>query len=90
VKKLRKEAADMHEYAEKLEANEKKLRQVLNDQAMIEQDQIVELRRQLNVEKKRVLEQSEMMSVMKEGLEKENYRQQTMIMEKENEIRTLN
>ncbi len=80
----------MHEYAEKLEANEKKLRQVLNDQAMIEQDQIVELRRQLNVEKKRVLEQSEMMSVMKEGLEKENYRQQTMIMEKENEIRTLN
>jgi len=28
----------MHEYVEKLEANEKKFRQVLNDQAMIEQD----------------------------------------------------
>jgi len=26
----------MHEYVEKLEANEKKFRQVLNDQAMIE------------------------------------------------------
>ena len=38
VKRLRKEAQEMHEYVEKLEANEKKFRQVLNDQAMIEQD----------------------------------------------------
>ena len=53
---MRKEAAEMQEYAERLELNEKKLRQVLNDQSLIEQDQIVELRRQLNIEKKRVLE----------------------------------
>jgi hypothetical protein len=35
----------MQEYADKLELNEKKLRQVLNDQSLIEQDQLVELRR---------------------------------------------
>lgn len=51
---------------------------------------MVELRRQLNLEKKRVLEQSEMMSQVKENLECENHRQKTMIMEKDNEIRTLN
>jgi len=38
AKRLRKEAQEMHEYVEKLEANEKKFRLVLNDQAMIEQD----------------------------------------------------
>ena len=31
VKKMRKEAQEMQDYAERLEANEKKLRQVLND-----------------------------------------------------------
>jgi hypothetical protein len=36
VKKMRKEATDMQEYADKLEQNEKKLRQVLNDQSLIE------------------------------------------------------
>jgi hypothetical protein len=45
VKKMRKESTEMQEYAEKLEQNEKKLRQVLNDHSLIEQDQIVELRR---------------------------------------------
>lgn len=87
---MRKEAAEMQEYAEKLEQNEKKLRQVLNDHSLIEQDQIVELRRQLNMEKKRALEHSEIMSQMKENLEKENYKQQTVIIEKEKEIRALN
>jgi hypothetical protein len=80
----------MQEYADKLEQNEKKLRQVLNDQSLIEQDQLVELRRQLNMEKKRVLEHSEIMSQMKDNLERENHRQQTTIIEKEQEIRTLN
>ena len=71
---MRKEAQEMQEYAEKLEQNEKKLRQVLNNHSLIEQDQIVELRRQLNMEKKRALEHSEIMSQMKENLEKENHR----------------
>jgi hypothetical protein len=35
----------------------------------------VELRRQLNMEKKRVLEHSEIMSQMKDNLERENHRQ---------------
>ena len=73
-----------------MELNEKKLRQVLNDQSLIEQDQLVELRRQLNMEKKRVLEHSEIMSQMKDNLERENHRQQTVIIEKEQEIRTMN
>ena len=64
----------MLDYAEKLEQNEKKLRQVLNDHAIIEQDQIVELRRQLNTEKKRNLEQSEVMSQVRENLERECHR----------------
>jgi len=38
VKRLRKEALEMQEYAERLEGNEKKLRKVLEDQATIEQD----------------------------------------------------
>ena len=87
---MRKESTEMQEYAEKLEQNEKKLRQVLNDHSLIEQDQIVELRRQLNMEKKRALEHSEIMSQMKENLEKENHKQQTIIIEKEQEIRALN
>ena len=62
VKRLRKEALEMQEYAERLEANEKKLRKVLEDQATIEQEQVVELRRMLNNEKKRALEQHEVIS----------------------------
>ena len=46
----------MQEYAERLETNEKKLRKVLEDQATIEQEQVVELRRMLNNEKKRAIE----------------------------------
>jgi predicted RNase H-like nuclease (RuvC/YqgF family) len=49
----------------------------------------VELRRQLNNEKKRALEQSELMSQAKEQLERENHRQQTQILEKEDHIRQL-
>jgi hypothetical protein len=90
VKKMRKEATDMQEYVDKLEQNEKKLRQVLNDQSLIEKDQVVELRSQLNMEKKSVLEHSEIMSQMKDNLERENHRQQTTIIEKEQEIMTLN
>jgi len=50
----------------------------------------VELRRQLNTEKKRNLEQSEVMSQVKENLERECHRQQNTIIEKETEIRALN
>ncbi len=67
----------MQEYAERLEVNEKKLRKVLEDQASIEQEQVVELRRMLNNEKKRALEQHEVISQAKEALERENYRQAT-------------
>ena len=51
---------------------------------------MVELRRQLNVEKKRGLEQSEVMSQAKEALERECYKQATQINEKEDNIRSLN
>lgn len=74
VKRLRKEALEVQEYAERLEGNEKKLRKVLEDQATIEQDQVVELRRMLNQEKKRALEQQEAISQAKEALERENFR----------------
>ena len=50
---------------------------------------MVELRRQLNMEKKRALEQTELMSQVKEKLESENHKQQTHIMEKEDMIRNL-
>ena len=50
----------------------------------------MELRRQLNTEKKRNLEQSEVMSQVKENLERECHRQQNTIIEKETEIRALN
>lgn len=80
----------MQEYAERLEGNEKKLRQVLKEQATIEQDQVVELRRQLNQEKKRCLEQSEVMSQAKEALERENYKQASKLNEKDEQIRKLN
>ena len=80
----------MQEYTERLETNEKKLRQVLKDQASVEQDQVVELRRQLNAEKKRAIEQSEVLSQAKEALERENYKQATAINEKEEHIRSLN
>ena len=79
----------MQEYAERLEVNEKKLRKVLEDQASIEQEQVVELRRMLNNEKKRALEQHEVISQAKEALERENYRQATQIYEKEEHIRVL-
>jgi hypothetical protein len=49
----------------------------------------VELRRQLNLEKKRALEQTEMMSQVKEKLESENHKQQNHIIEKEDMIRNL-
>ena len=51
---------------------------------------MVELRRQLNAEKKRGLEQSEVMSQAKEALERDNYKQATKINEKEDTIRSLN
>ena len=50
---------------------------------------MVELRRQLNMEKKRALEQTEFMSQVREKLESENHRQQTHIIQKEDIIRNL-
>jgi len=43
----------------------------------------------LNQEKKRALEQQEVISQAKEALERENFRQATQIYEKEEHIRTL-
>lgn len=51
---------------------------------------MVELRRMLNQEKKRAIEQSEVMSMAKEALERENYKQATVINEKEEQIRQMN
>lgn len=90
VKKARKESQEMQEYAERLEANEKKLRKVLEDQTTIEQEQVVELRRMLNQEKKRAIEQTEVLSMAKEALERENYKQATIINEKEEQVRQMN
>jgi hypothetical protein len=50
---------------------------------------VVELRRQLNIEKKRALEQSELMSQVKEKLEQENHAQQSHLIEREDQIRNL-
>jgi hypothetical protein len=44
---------------------------------------VVELRRMLNQEKKRAIEQTEVLSIAKEALERENYKQATLINEKE-------
>ncbi len=43
----------------------------------------------LNNEKKRALEQSEVLSTAKEALERENYKQATQLNEKEDHIRNL-